>query len=128
MPTIDLLYHFENVRDPNQKPVEVPPSVEWFAHEDIPKRLRGSPRESIHKDHWSQWNTDVPKLPSIASQPAMESTKKKDNLKLPSIVPGKDDVDMRKLLSLEYQKEWLDKRKAKIYMEREKLNVSQCVH
>jgi len=107
--------------------------VEWFAHEDTPKRLRGSPHESIHKDHWSQWNTDIPKLPSIPSHTAVkstkkstvESTKKKENSKLPSIFSGKDDVDMRKLLSLEYQKEWLDKRKTKMLIEREKVKASQ---
>ena len=120
----DLLCHFENVRDPNRKQIEVPPSVDWFAHQDIPKRVRGSPHESIHKDHWSHWNTDSPKLPAVSSQSTTEPPKKRESLKLPSIPSKKDDVDMRRLLSLDYQKEWLDIRKAKMLMERERLKAS----
>ncbi len=105
----------------------MPPSVEWFVHEESPKKSRGTPHESVYKDHWSQWNTDIPTLPAISSDRTVKPPKKNESVKLPSISTNKDQVDMSKLLALDYQKEWLDLREARMQMEKEKLRVSQLV-
>lgn len=130
---LDLLYHVENVRDTDEKYEVPPPSVDWFAHPKTPPTKEGgpgTPYESFPKDHWCQWDTSSVKLPILKkkrskskAELASNAKKKEEELKLPTLGPKKDDVDFRRLLSLDYQREWLDKRKKKRLYEKRKVKV-----
>lgn len=98
----DLLHHIVDPQG-NKSPVVVPVSVDWFRHPTPPPR-QSTVYISPLKDHWCQWNTAIPKLPEIKQC--------KKDLTFPPVTK-RDDVDFARLLALDYQREWLQKRQDK---------------
>lgn len=100
----DLLHHV--VAPPSAARTPAPPSVDWFAHPEAAKHDINAKYDSHLKDHWCQWNTmgtEIPKLPEIDKLHKFQ----------PPLPTQRDNVDFTRLMSLDYQREWLDKRKEK---------------
>ena len=80
--------------------------VDWFAHPETPPERQTTEYVSPLKGHWCQWDTTITKLPEIA--------KKGDKMSQTyPPVSSRDDVNFARLLTLDYQREWLQKRQDK---------------
>ena len=108
-----------------------PKSVDWFAHPTPPPRQRNTSYDSRLTDHWSQWDpSKQPSLPPIQQSKKPHSSKRDpkggQQLKLPPIT-NRDDVDFSRLLALDYQREWIEKKdeKEKLQKQRAKVNIGR---
>ena len=89
-------------------------TVNWFAHPSTPPRQSATEYVSPLKDHWSQWNTTIPKLPNIE-----RNDKKRQSYPM----TGRDNVNFARLLTLDYQREWLQKRGEKLEKQKKSARV-----
>ena len=110
----DLLYHIEKSRDLKVEAVTWPRKVDWFEHHTTFQPKPG-PYKSPLKDHWSQWKTDVVRLPQLEQHPypVDDSTPRRRGKATTVPVSNREGVDFGRLLALDYQREWLQKREEK---------------
>lgn len=102
---LDLLHHDPAQFNKDKLPVTAPAMVDWFAHPEPPPRPT-SEYISPLKDHWCQWDTTSPKLPEIVPKSSKMSQTYPP-------VTNRDNVNFARLLTLDYQREWLQKRHEK---------------
>ncbi len=125
--SLDLLHHFDNVRDPNALVATWPQTVDWFAHPSPPPRQRGETYHSHLNEHWSQWDISKQfKLPDIVEdEPRKTLIREKEDVKLPPITK-RDDVEFGRLLSLDYQREWIQNKEEKEKLQKQRSKVGVC--
>lgn len=121
----DLLYHFDNIHDPNALAATWPRKVDWFAHPTPPPRQRGESYQSHLTEHWSRWDPSKKiSLPEIVKAPRKDPRKvsEESDVKLPPVTT-KDNVDFGRLMCLDYQREWLQNREEKEKLRKQKSKV-----
>lgn len=108
-------------RDPDAKAATWPKPVDWFDH-PIPTRRKASAYKSPLKNHWSRWSTEPINLPPIIDG-SMALAKKSSRKNQGNEKGARGDVDFGRLLTLDYQREWLQKRQENVERERRRAKV-----